>query len=394
MGGSIVAAIEGEPTSVDPAFDYDFVSGLATSSITEPLLVFCENDSKLCPNLATSWTVSPDGLTYTLKIRQGVKFHDGTTMTVDDVVYSLDRIRDPKLGSYVGWMLANVADVTAPDAETVVITLSKPDALLEYALASTAAHVVNKAFVEANGDKYGTPAVGSIGTGPFKFVEWVSGDHQTLARFDDYWNKANGGPYLDTVTIKILPEPTTRVAGLDTGEIDYLVNNVPSDQYATVQAMDNVGLSFAPSYYGEWITFNTAEAPFDNVKVRQALNYAVDKKPIRELFYGPDTPETKATLVYPTLVDLRPARLADRLGHAAGVRPGPGEGQAAARGIGRGRSVQRQDHRLLRVDALDQGHRRVLHRLHVQAGYRHPGPEDDLPGSRRRSSSVTTRTTT
>ena len=131
-------------------------------------------------------------------------------------------------------MLANVADITAPDAETVVITLSKPDALFEYALASTAAHVVNKAFVEANGDKYGTPAVGSIGTGPFKFVEWVSGDHQTLARFDDYWDKANGGPYLDTVTIKILPEPTTRVAGLDTGEIDYLVNNVPSDQYATV----------------------------------------------------------------------------------------------------------------------------------------------------------------
>jgi len=300
-GGSIVAAIEGEPASMDPAFDYDFVSGLATSSITEPLLVFCEQDTQLCPNLATSWKVSPDGLTYTLKIRQGVQFHDGTTMTVDDVVYSLDRIRDPALGSYVGWMLANVADVTAPDAETVVITLSQPDALLEYALASTAAHVVNKAFVEANGDKYGTPAVGSIGTGPFTFVEWVSGDHQTLGRFDGYWNAANGGPYLDTVTIKILPEPTTRVAGLDTGEIDYLVNNVPSDQYATVAAMDNVGLSFSPSYYGEWITFDTAQPPFDNVKIRQALNYALDKQGLRQLYYGPDTPDTKATLVYPTL---------------------------------------------------------------------------------------------
>ena len=78
-----MTAIEGEPTSVDPAFDYDFVSGLATSSITEPLLVFCEDDAKLCPNLATEWTVSPDGLTYTLKIRQGVTFHDGTPMTVE-----------------------------------------------------------------------------------------------------------------------------------------------------------------------------------------------------------------------------------------------------------------------------------------------------------------------
>ena len=286
---------------MDPAFDYDFVSGLAVDSITEPLLKFCENDTKLCPNLAESWTVSPDGMTYTLKIRQGVKFHDGSVMTVEDVVFSLDRIRDPKLASYVAWMLAKVKDVTAPDATTVVITLSEPDALFEYALAATAAHVVNKKFVLASGDKYGKPEVGSIGTGPFKFVEWKSGDHQTLARFDDYWDKANGGPYLDQITIKIIPEPTTRVAGLQTGEIDFIVNNIPSDQYATVKAIKDVNLTFTQSYYGEWMTFNTKKAPFDNVKVRQALNYAFDKKAVRELFYGADAAPTKSTLVNPSL---------------------------------------------------------------------------------------------
>ncbi len=301
QGGSIVVAVEGEPASMDPAFDYDFVSGLAVGSVTEPLLKFCENDQKLCPNLAESWTVSPDGKTYTMKIRQGVKFHDGTTMTVDDVVFSMDRVRDPDLGSYVGWMLAKVSDITAPDASTVVITLSEPDALLEYALASTAAHVVNRKFVEANGDKYGKPEVGSIGTGPFKFVEWKSGDHQTVARFDDYWDKANGGPYLDQVTIKIIPEPTTRVAGLQTGEIDFIINNIPSDQYATVKAIASVDLTFTDSYYGEWITFNTQKAPFDNVKIRQALNYAFDKKAVRELFYGADADPTKGTLVNPSL---------------------------------------------------------------------------------------------
>ena len=300
-GGSITVAVEGEPASMDPAFDYDFVSGLAVGSMTEPLLKFCENDQKLCPNLAESWTASPDGKTYTLKIRQGVKFHDGSIMTVDDVVFSLDRIRDPKLASYVGWMLAKVKDVTAPDATTVVITLSEPDALFEYALAATAAHVVSKKFVEANGDKYGKPEVGSMGTGPFKFVEWKSGDHQTLARFDDYWDKANGGPYLDQITIKIIPEPTTRVAGLQTGEIDFIVNNIPSDQYATVKAIKDVNLTFTESYYGEWITFNTKKAPFDNVKVRQALNYAFDKKAVRELFYGADAGPTKGTLVNPSL---------------------------------------------------------------------------------------------
>jgi peptide/nickel transport system substrate-binding protein len=301
QGGSIVAAIEGEPTSVDPAFDYDFVSGLATSSITEPLLVFCEEDTQLCPNLAESWTVSDDALTYTLKIRQGIKFHDGTPMTVDDVVFSMNRIRDEALGSYVGWMLASVKDIQATDDTTVVITLSQPDALFEYALASTAAHVVSKAFVEKNGDKYGTPEVGSIGTGPFKFAEWKSGDYQKLVRNDDYWNKAAGGPYLDEITIKILPEPTTRVAGLQTGEIDFVIANVPSDQYATVQQIEDVSLTFTPSYYGEWITFDTQKAPFDNVKIRQALNYAFDKKAVRQLYYGADTPDTKSTLVNPTL---------------------------------------------------------------------------------------------
>ena len=299
-GGSIVVAIEGEPASMDPAFDYDFVSGLAVSSVTEALLKFCENDTKLCANLAESWTVSPDGKTYTMKIRQGVKFHDGSTMTVDDVVFSLNRIRDPELASYVGWMLGKVSDVKAPDASTVVITLSEPDALLEYALAATSAHVVSKKFVEANGDKYGKPEVGSIGTGPFKFVEWKSGDSQRLARFDEYWD-TSGGPYLDEITIKIIPEPSTRVAGLQTGEIDYIINNIPSDQYETVRSISDVDLTFTDSYYGEWITFNTQKAPFDNVKARQAMNYAFNKKAVRELFYGTDAEPTKATLVNPSL---------------------------------------------------------------------------------------------
>ncbi len=316
VGGSIVAVIEGEPTSVDPAFDYDFVSGLATSSITEPLLKFCEGDTALCPNLATDWTVSEDGLTYTLTIREGVKFHDGTDMTVEDVVFSLDRVRDPELGSYVGWMLGNVADVTAPDDKTVVITMSQPDALLEYALASTAAHVVSKAVVEAAGEDYGTPGVGSIGTGPFKFVEWVTGDYQKLARNDDYWNKASGGPYLDEITIKILPEPTTRVAGLETGEIDFLVNNVPSDQYATVQSFDNVSLTFAPSFYGEWITFNTQAAalrqrqgpPGAQLRHRQG-------RPARALLAGHARHQGHPRV--PHDVDLRAGGLAGRLGRAA-----------------------------------------------------------------------------
>ena len=101
--------------------------------------------------------------------------------------------------------------------------------------------------------------------------------------------------------LNVIPEPTTRVAGLQTGEIDFIVNNIPSDQYATVKAIKDVNFTFTQSYYGEWMTFNTKKAPFDNVKVRQALNYAFDKKAVRELFYGADAAPTKGTLVNPSL---------------------------------------------------------------------------------------------
>jgi peptide/nickel transport system substrate-binding protein len=298
-GGKLTVGIgqSFEDINVLTAFGYRW--GQLMAYAMYDTLVKYDKTGRAVPLLAKSWT-TPDAKTTIVKIRQGVKFHDGTTMTVDDVVYSLNRIRSIQKG-YVRWMLANVADVKATDASTVAVTMAKPDALVQYAFAATAAHVVEKKFVEAHGDKYGTPDVGSIGTGPFKFVEWKTGDHQTLARFDDYWNKANGGPYLDEVTIKILPEPTTRIAGLQTGDIDYIINNIPSDQYATVKTNDKVDLTFTPSYYGEWITFDTQKPPFDNVKIRQALNYAFDKKAVRELFYGPDTSPTKMTLVNPSL---------------------------------------------------------------------------------------------
>ena len=263
-----------------------------------------------------------------------------------------------------------------------MITLSAPDALFEYALASTAAHVVNKAFVEKSGDKYGKPEVGSIGTGPFKFAEWKTGDYQRLVRNDGYWNKANGGPYLDEITIKILPEPTTRVAGLQTGEIDYVITNVPSDQYATVQAIDNVSLTFVPSYYGEWITFNTQKAPFDNVKVRQALNYAFDKKGLR----SSATARTRSTR--------RPrssTRPCGRSRRTPGRRPGT-RSRPTTRTSRRRRQLLAEsgvadqlngDDLVLRVHAVRQGLGRVVHRRHGQAGHPDQGPQGHLPGERR-----------
>ena len=162
---------------------------------------------------------SEDGLVWTYKLHQGVTFHDGSAMTADDVVYSLERIRNPDVGAYVGWMLGSVDTIEKVDDYTVTVTLKNNDAFWQYVTATTAGHVISKAFAEAHPDDIGKPDVGVIGTGPFKFESWSSGDQIVLTRNDDYWDKANGGPYLDTVTFKILTDATTRTAGLQTGEL-------------------------------------------------------------------------------------------------------------------------------------------------------------------------------
>ena len=267
-------------------------------NINESLLLF-DWQFRPQPNLAKSFEMSPDGLTYVFRLRDDVVWHDGKPFTAHDVAFSCGQML-PQLNPRSRAAFSHIASIKTPDRHTVEMRLSQPFSAFLLSFMASSAPMMPAHIYEGTDFRTNPYNLKPIGTGPFKFKEWVSGDHQTLVRNDDYWNKSAGGPYVDEVIIKILPEPTTRVAGLDTGEIDYLVNNVPSDQYATVEAMENVTLTFAPSYYGEWITFNTAQAPFDNVQLRQALNYAVDKAGLRALYYGAETPATKATLVYPS----------------------------------------------------------------------------------------------
>ena len=130
--------------------------------------------------------------------------------------------------------------------------------------ATTAGHVVSQAYYEAHKDTFGKPAGGVLGTGPFKFVSWSTGNEIDLAKYDGYWDKANGGPYLDTVVFKILPEATTRVAGLQTGEVQALLGTdaTPADQLPIVQKMKNVTLDFQDSYLTYFIALNTQVPPF------------------------------------------------------------------------------------------------------------------------------------
>ncbi len=281
----LVVGLQGDIIAIDPAFTYDFTTSTVVNQITEGLLKF-NNGETLEPNLAESFE-NPDPLTYIYKIRQGVTFQDGSPMTVDDVIFSMERIRNADTGSYTGWMYSSVAEIERTDDTTVTVKLSQPDALWQYVPATTGGHVISKAHFEANAENYGKPEAGAIGTGPYKFVSWATGSEVVIEKNPDYWNAANGGPYLDRVTYKILPEATTRVAGLQTGEIDLVIgtDGAPADQIPLIQGMDNVTLTFTDSYYSSFLAFNTQVAPFDNVQVRQALNYALDKQLLTQNLY-------------------------------------------------------------------------------------------------------------
>jgi peptide/nickel transport system substrate-binding protein len=273
-GATIVFALTGDIAALDPAQAYDFTTNPVVNSVTEGLLRFSPK-GELQPNLAVKWE-SPDPTTYVFTLRKGVKFQDGSALTVEDAVFSLNRVRDAATASPLAWMLGSVKDIAKVDGSTLKITLSHPDAQFRYALATTAGHVISKAYYEAHKANFGKPDGGLLGTGPFKFVSWKVGSEIALERFKDYWDKANG-PFVDKALFKIVPEGATRIAGLKTGEIDATAL-IPLDLLSVAQKLDNVELQGVEGFTDDWVAFNTSRAPFDDPQLRKAVIYSFDAK--------------------------------------------------------------------------------------------------------------------
>lgn len=276
-GGTINIGIAQDAVAIDPAFSYDFATGPIVNSITEGLLTFDDKEG-LAPGLAKDWE-NPDPKTYIYHIRDNVHFSDGSPMTMDDVIFSMERIKDPATASYVGWMYDKVEKIEKTDDWTVTVTLSEPDALWQYAPATTAGHIISKKYYEEHKDNFGKPEGGLLGTGPFKFVSWQTGSEIVLEKNEDYWNKEEGGPYLDKAVFKVIPEGTTRITGLKTGQLN-IATELPLDLLSKIEGMDNARLDTSDSYLIDGIEFNTQRKPFNDPKVRQAMNYALDKEKI------------------------------------------------------------------------------------------------------------------
>ena len=251
-------------STLDP--NIDTIPYNVTNHIFDPLVWFDEN-GKATANLATSWSAIDD-LTWEFKLRDDVKWHDGTPFTAQDVKFTMDRILNPDTKARSSVYFKHIASTEVVDDHTVRFKTNEPYGYMAEMMVLF--RPVSKAYWEqAGNDGFLTKP---IGTGPYKFVEWVKDDHVTLEANEDYWG---GEPALKKVTFKDVPDGSTRVAMLMSGEAD-LITNVPPNVFPLLSKNPNYTVTQGQGGRNAFVGMNSFAPPYNDVRVRQALNYAVD----------------------------------------------------------------------------------------------------------------------
>jgi peptide/nickel transport system substrate-binding protein len=271
-GGTLRVGVQGDPAELDPALVILDAASLIIDQVYEGL---AHEDPSLVPQprLAESWEISEDGLVYTFALRQGVTFHNGREMTADDVVYSIQRVMNPETASPWQEYTSSIEKIEAPDAATVVITLKNPDASFLAALCRRGLSVVPQEEVDANGDLKQV----MVGTGPFKFVEYVPNSVVRLEKNGEYW--LEGRPYLDGIEFMIIPDDTARTTALVSDTVD-MIEAVPHRDILTLQDADGLKLAGDQATNLRWIVFNVREEPLNNKELRQIIASGIERQPI------------------------------------------------------------------------------------------------------------------
>lgn len=264
--------MSGDPVAIDPAFAYDNASSLVVDQITESLLTH-NPDNTLKPNLCKSFEAT-DPCTYVYQIRDDVYFSDGTQMTMDDVIYSIQRHLDADLGSYMNWFFANVVSIEATGDWEMTIKLAEPQATWQYVLATSAGMIVQKKFCEEHAGEVGTAGTGIIGTGPFVFDKWENGSKVILKKNENYWDKT-ATTNIDEIVFSIIADDTTISTALKSGQVDFSWD-FSIKLVDTIQGFDNVELHSWSGMGIEYLAFNTMREPFNDVNVRKAIACAID----------------------------------------------------------------------------------------------------------------------
>ena len=277
----ITIGMQLEPPMLDPTGGAAAaIDEVTYANIFEGLTRFAP-DGSIVPGLAESWEISGDGTTYTFTLRSGVSFHDGAAMTAEDVVFSFDRARAEGTTNAQTALFANIVSVEAVDDTTVVITLDGPDGAFLFDMAWGDAVIVDPASAETN-------ATNPVGTGPFRFAQWVQGDRIELVRNDAYWGAA---PALEAATFRFISDPNAAFAAMMAGDVDAFPVFPAPETLAQFEADPRFSVIVGSTEGETILAMNNANEPLSNPLVRQAISHAINRQDIIDgAMFGYGTP--------------------------------------------------------------------------------------------------------
>lgn len=302
-GGVMTYGRYADSLFLDPVLNDANVDIWVLSNLYDTLVQPTDDGMSLKPGLATGWSVNEAGDVVTLKLREGVRFADGTPMTAEDVVWSLERAANPDNGIWNS-LIASIDTVSSPDPQTVEIGLKYADPTILTALSVFNTAIMPKAKFEAmpgatDAEKAEAFGKAPVGTGPFVLESWERGSRMTLTRNPNYWDMGEDGkplPYLDGVTFEVIPDDATRILKLQSGDLDG-AEFIPFARVAELEAASGIAMELFPSTRVADIIMNVRpeiegrENPLSDEKVRQAMNYAANKQAIIQVVtYGVGTP--------------------------------------------------------------------------------------------------------
>ncbi|MDO1583819.1 ABC transporter substrate-binding protein [Rhizobium oryzicola] len=329
-GGTATLVLASEPPVLTTIAHTAYNSVYVSPKVTEGLLTY-DFDLNPKPLLAQEWAISPDGLRYTFHLRPGVKWHDGKPFTSADVAYSIKTIKEIHPRGRNTFL--NLTEVETPDELTAIFVLSKPAPYLITALAAAETPIVPKHLYEGTKAAESPVNLAPVGTGPFRFKEWVRGSHLVYERNPDYWDKPR--PYLDRLIVRFIPDSAARAIAIETGEIDLAPSTpLPYSDLDRIKTLPHIGFETQGYQYSNSVSrieFNLEKDFFKDVRVRRAFAHVIDKKVIfntvnygyGSINPGPINPKLTKWYVgdlktYP--VDLRAAEaLLDEAGYKRGA---------------------------------------------------------------------------
>ncbi len=322
--GTLVFASVGQPVSLEPGNITDGNSIYVQQQIYDRLVHVESGKTDLVPGLATEWNASEDGLIWTFKLRSGVKFHDNTPFNAEAVKVNVERWWDPGnalgfrdagktfeiwtnlFGGFKGDEASLLQGVSVVDDLTVEFIIKQPFAGFPAALSSGYFGMASPAAVAKAGADYGLIGSMAVGTGPFVFQEWVTGDRILLQRNSQYWQP--NLPKIEQLVIRFIDEPASRLAELRAGTVDFTVDLSP-DQRAEVEADPALDVILRPSFNVGYLALNPSYSPLAKLQVRQAIAHAIDREAIVQAFWK-DLATTDEHFTPPSLAEFQAQTLA------------------------------------------------------------------------------------